>query len=84
VERRRAALGTRNPAIWSDMNRRKTAAETGQSSPTAAKLGVLCEASGYLPLNNGPRQFVARLLAPQLAQPNLSPESEARRMGKVG
>ena len=26
------------------MNRRKTAAEMGQSSPTAAKLGVLCEA----------------------------------------
>jgi hypothetical protein len=25
-----------------DMNRRKTAAEMGQSSPTAAKLGVLC------------------------------------------
>jgi len=47
-------------------------------------LGRLCEAGGYLLLNNGERQFAAECLAPQLAQPNLSPESEARRMGKVG
>ena len=50
----------------------------------SGQLGGLFEASGYLPLNSGERQFAAKRLAPQLAPPNLSPESEARRMGKVG
>jgi len=45
--------------------RKGLAAETERPSPTAAKSGGLMEASGYLPLNNGERQFVPECLAPQ-------------------